>query len=43
MMELVDRCHQTETPYSIILPHAQTENGIGEQHYIHIKTLLAQA
>ncbi|MDO6644319.1 DUF58 domain-containing protein [Acinetobacter guillouiae] len=43
MMELVDRCHQAETPYSIILPHAQTENGIGEQHYIHIKTLLAQA
>jgi hypothetical protein len=43
MMELVDRYHQTETPYSIILPHAQTENGIGEQHYIHIKTLLAQA
>lgn len=43
MMELVDRCYQTETPYSIILPHAQTENGIGEQHYIHIKTLLAQA
>jgi len=43
MMELVDQCEQTQTPYSVILPHAQTENGVGEQHYIHIKTLLAQA
>lgn len=43
MMELADQCEHTQTPYSIILPHAQTENGVGEQHYIHIKTLLAQA
>lgn len=43
MMELVDRCEQVQSPYCIILPHAQTENGVGEQHYIHIKTLLAQA
>lgn len=43
MMELVDQCEHTQTPYSIILPHAQTENGVGEQYYIHIKTLLAQA
>jgi uncharacterized protein (DUF58 family) len=43
MMELVDRCEQLQSPYCIILPHAQTENGVGEQHYIHIKTLLAQA
>ncbi|RKG37423.1 DUF58 domain-containing protein [Acinetobacter rongchengensis] len=43
MMELVDQCEHSQTPYSVILPHAQTENGVGEQHYIHIKTLLAQA
>ena len=43
MMELADQCEHAQTPYSIILPHAQTENGVGEQHYIHIKTLLAQA
>lgn len=43
MMELVDQCEHSQTLYSLILPHAQTENGVGEQHYIHIKTLLAQA
>ena len=43
MMELVDQCEHAQTPYSIILPYAQTENGVGTEHYIHVKTLLAQA
>ena len=43
IMELVDQCEQSQTPYSVILPHAQTENGVGERHYIQVKTLLAQA
>lgn len=43
MMELVDQSEHSQMPYSIILPHAQTENGVGERHYIQIKTLLAQA
>lgn len=43
MMELVDQCEYALTPYSIILPHAQTENSVGSQHYSHIKMLLAQA
>lgn len=43
MMELVDQCEHAQTPYSVILPHAQTENGMGAVHYSHIKTLLAQA
>lgn len=43
MMALVDQCELAQTPYSIVLPYAQTENGVGELHYIHVKTLLAQA
>ncbi|WP_228255361.1 DUF58 domain-containing protein [Acinetobacter wuhouensis] len=43
MMELVDQCEQVQTPYCVILPYAQTENGVGLSHYNHVKILLAQA
>lgn len=43
MMELVDQCEHSQTPYCVILPHAQIEQGVGERHYIQVKTLLAQA
>lgn len=43
MMELVNQSEQSQIPYSVILPHAQTENGVGILHYNHVKLLLAQA
>ena len=43
MMELVDQCEQVQMPYCVILPYAQTENGVGLSHYNHVKILLAQA
>ena len=43
MMGLVEQCEQLQYAYALYLPHTELAKGIGREHYLQAKLLLASS